>query len=120
MIESLILSSLWVAFVLIVWFETNAFEYYARYFSFGHWTRRHEYDEEDPDQIMDYLSFVRTKYSSDSFVVALITCPVCLGVWLCLISSFVFSVLYYFPIVYLSSLVVYLSVKRGFFEDTRL
>jgi hypothetical protein len=120
MIEPLVLSSLWVVFVLIGWFETNAFEYYARYFNFGHWTRLHEYDEEDPDRIMDYLSFIRAKYSSNSFMVALITCPVCLSVWLCVISSIVFSVLYYFPIVYLLSLVVYLSVKRGFFEDVRL
>tara|TARA_Y100000310_G_C20643668_1_gene795371 strand:- start:614 stop:976 length:363 start_codon:yes stop_codon:yes gene_type:complete len=120
MIESVILASFWVVFVLIIWFETDAFEKYVRFFHLGYFAKLSEYDKEDPDKIMDYLSFIRVKYSS-SFVVSLVTCPVCLCVWLCIASSAVFSAFYYFPVVFLSSLIVYLLVKRGFFsEETRL
>ena len=118
MLNETVMASCWVVFIMLIWFQSDAFEYYLRYFGVGHWLNIDTYDKEDPDKDLEYLDFIRVKYKSRSFVVALVTCPTCLCVWLCIAACLTFKCIYYFPIVFLSSLIVYLLVERIFYANT--
>lgn len=71
----LFISSVSIATLLLVWFDTNAFVEYARLLSFK--MKGYEFDEQAGISFPDYL---RVKY--DNFITSLIACPICLSVWL--------------------------------------
>lgn len=117
MTESLLLCCGWIVLIMLIWFESDAFEYYVRYFNLHSWFGVHVYDKEDPDHVLDYLSFLRVKYKGGSFVVALVTCQTCLSVWLSVIFCLAFDLLYFFPLVNLFSLLVYLLIGKIFYAN---
>ena len=68
--------------LMYVWFETDAFVEYITTFNLG-WSmfRLADFKEENKKvPSLDYHTFLLMKYSN-SFFIKLITCPVCLIVW---------------------------------------
>jgi len=98
---------------LIVWFHTEAFEEYGNLFlpdSF-HLPEYKEVKESVPD--MSYQDFLLEYHNS--FFTRLITCPICISIW---VGSFlsIFVGISLAPIIILSGLVLYLVLKRTILE----
>ena len=72
-----------IAFIIVIsyiWFETEAFLEYAQIFKlkFAKYTEYKEFKKAFPP--FNYINFLQNKY--DNFCVRLITCPICLIVWI--------------------------------------
>lgn len=66
--------------ILLVWFKTDAFAEYARLLRLK-WTKANDYYcVKLADPFITYHGFLREYY--DCFLVRLLTCPICFGVWL--------------------------------------
>jgi len=81
-IDTLLVSS-GITFILIIWFETNAFVEYARIFG-----ARLEGYKKLEGAGMPFVDWLAMKY--DNFLVRLITCPICLATWLSAVSAYFF------------------------------
>ncbi|MAF24565.1 hypothetical protein CL634_03180 [bacterium] len=97
-------NSLISVFVLVIWFETNAFVEYLRSFYFLKFLRIKEYEERDEGLGVPYPDFLEMK--SGNFLTRLLACPLCLGVWVniagavCVGSVFVFFASYYLSLIF--------------------
>lgn len=83
-------SSFIVCFVLNVWFNSNAFVEYSRYFNLGFYFYTYDYEkklEQNPD--LTYIDYLRVYH--DSFYIRLITCPLCLSIWLNVLTCLFFT-----------------------------
>jgi hypothetical protein len=73
-------------FLLVVWFKTEAFIEYNNIIKiFKSIFKVKEYDmfrKENPD--IDYNTFLLIRYNS--FFTRLISCPICLNTWFCILS----------------------------------
>ena len=70
-------------FILNVWFNTNAFYEYCKYFRVGSicfWIVDYEKKKELAPSLT-YNSYLNVTFS-DSFFIKLITCPICLSFWI--------------------------------------
>ena len=112
MMVELIVLSCWVALALIIWFETDAFVHYAKAFRLSLHFHITAYENDVLCSEVDYLDFLRVKYC-DSFWISLITCPICLSVWLSAVATLSgdFSFLY-FPVINLISLSLFFIIKK--------
>lgn len=88
MIQEVTEISFLIFLILIVWFNTNAFIEYTYVFNLQKLVKAQEYLDFNIDNqtSLHYTHFLRLNY--DNFLIRLITCPICLGVWLNLFSLF--------------------------------
>ena len=94
-----------------MWFRTNSWLEYTRLFRLNYLSKYKKYDEEyKKDVSLEYLHFLRRDY--DSFLIRLITCPVCLATWLGIISGLFFVPILFIPICILSSLFIFLIFDK--------
>ena len=95
--------------LLVVWFETDAFVVYLTTFGLGWQTfdlARYK-DESEKDPMLDYPSYLLMNYP-DSFFIKLLSCPLCIGVWISLFCVVVFGFsLAIAPVIYVFSLVLF-------------
>ena len=95
--------------ILIIWFETDAFFVYSTTFNFG-WQVFDfiGYDNErKKNPMIDYHTYLLMSYP-DSFFVKLLSCPLCLGFWISVVSVLIFGVgLVYTPVIYVTSLLLF-------------
>lgn len=97
---------LYPAFITVVlmyiWFETEAFIEYCTTFNLG-WTMfglsRYKTKKETMPMV-DYHTFLLMEYP-DSFFIKLITCPICLIVWVAPLVSFFYNGTISFPIIFM-------------------
>jgi hypothetical protein len=108
MILEILNISLGISFLLIVWFKTNAFCEYLEYFRFENNFFINSYYKERKKIVNDlhYTDFLLIK--NNCFFIRLITCPICLGVWLNILASFFFNFQDFFIRFYLSTSLYYL------------
>ena len=81
------------AYLLFIWFETNAIIEYAKLFRLGSFFYIKEYDESlevAPD--LPYSLFIIAH--KDTFINRLLSCPFCLGTWMMVYFGFIFSFIY--------------------------
>ena len=88
--------------LMYIWFETDAFVEYCTTFNLG-WimfglTKYKEKKEQM--QMIDYHTFLLMEYP-DSFFIKLITCPLCLMVWIAPAISFLYNESISFPIIFM-------------------
>ena len=83
-----------ISFILLVWLKTDAFYEYCKIFGFKKLFKIEEYSvfAEGPEKFLglgletktgtdlSYLEYLRVEY--DSFLMRLLSCPICLGTWL--------------------------------------
>jgi len=104
----------WVTFFLVIWFETDAFVHYCKLFKLDLAFGVVEYEQDMSFEGMDYLDYLRIKYP-DSFIISLITCPMCISVWMSVAFIFGSGVSYvYIAVVNLLALLFYFIIKRLF------
>ena len=68
-----------VAFILIIWLKTEAFVEYARLFGLSKLLEIDKFDDRTTYELT-YPAFLLVNH--DNFLTRLISCPICLGVWL--------------------------------------
>jgi hypothetical protein len=88
MIEILILGSVllscFFALILLVWFKTEAIVEYASLFGLKKLFKANEFRVEKMSlEQLTYPTFLKMK--SNNFFIKLITCPICLSVWMTII-----------------------------------
>jgi len=102
---------LFIALFLFLWFETNGpllwlkllrldkfLPYYTEYKNIV-----------DGGGKIGYLTFLSN--IDKSFLIQLLSCSVCLSVWISLFISFISDSLRYFPVINITGLVVYFLIK---------
>ncbi len=103
MIDICILSCI-VSIILLTWFRTSAFVEYCKLFSLT-WVYKDYELRKKEDARLTYLLTLR-QYKN-CFVIRLITCPICLSVWISIILSLVFSNIIFFPLIMIGGLFIY-------------
>ncbi len=101
-----------ITLILIIWFKTDAFVVYCKSFGLGKLFNISEWRDfkNAKDISTTYHQFLLIKHP-DGFVVKLITCPICLSVWLSLICS-IFIGLLNLPIICIISLAMYYGIIK--------
>ena len=89
--------------LMYVWFETEAFVEYLTVFNL-YWFDIFQYQEEqEKSPMIDYHTHLLMRFP-DSFFVKLITCPVCLIVWVAPVVSYLYHFFskkeFYFSIIF--------------------
>lgn len=111
----------WISFMLVVWFESDIVTTVATLTNTKWLFRLDEFTKykSDVDAMSNYPNFLYSNYPS--YFTKLISCPICLCFWSTLItvSLLVYGTGYHqiytlllFPINYVSSLFVYLVIRK--------
>ena len=103
----ILLTVSYITLFLLIWFKTDAFIEYAELFRIGKLVKSNEYKnkkmtEEYP---LTYPRFLRMTYSC--FFTQLISCPICMSVWLAIIGCFLTGIFWMFPVICISVLLLY-------------
>lgn len=100
--------------ILIVWFRTSAFVEYARLIGLRKYLLGYENDNNGLSY-PQYL-YIKSKQILKSpiclFFINLITCPICLGMWLSIFGACIFMTYIQIPLTFISVLVSYYLVER--------
>ena len=88
--------------IMYVWFETEAFVEYLAAFNLGWLTfgLASYKEKKEAMPMVDYHTFLLMEYP-DSFFIKLITCPVCLIVWVAPLISFFYNESISLPIIFM-------------------
>ena len=93
-------------FILVVWNDTNAIVEYGRLF--GLKFCQYKTQEEIGIKFVDFLEI---KYG-DNFLIRLITCPICLTVWLCLAAAIYYENYLVFFVSFYLTMTLYFAFKK--------
>ena len=101
--------------ILIVWFKTDAFAEYCKLLGLKKILLGYDYQNDKHLSFPQYF-YIKSKQCTKcqicKFLISLVTCPLCIALWLsligaCLISSFIIT-----PMVYIASLFVYFLIEK--------
>lgn len=100
-----------ISLILLIWFKSDAFIVYSKLFKLNKFFYIDAWEEykNTQDCTVGYHLFLNIKFQNNFFI-KLITCPICLCVWLCFPVLF-FNILSY-PIVCVSSLTIYYGIVK--------
>ena len=112
----IIIASCSIALVLYIWLETDAFVEYVKMlrldrnmlFMFLRVNEYEEYISKNLEEDMTYPDFL--SYECGSFFTTLISCPICVSVWLSIFSGFYLSFTL-FPVINIISITLFLLIK---------
>ena len=111
MLLDIFLFSSLISTALIVWFNTEAFEEYARMLGADKFFKVRMYENKlKKNPTLNYHDYLNLYHNS--FFVRLITCPYCLGFWLSIITASVTLGLLFAGIYYIVSLLLYGCVVK--------
>lgn len=101
-----------ITLILLIWFKTDAFITYTKLFKIDKFFYTTEWEEfkNTKDCTVTYLQFLRMK-SPNGFWIKLITCPICLSVWLS-IAYGIFIGVTAIPIICVCSLFLYFLIIK--------
>ncbi len=106
--ENVFLATFAISFLLIIWFETHAFVEYARLLGFKLGSF-----ETSEQMGLDFPAHLALKH--DSFYVRLITCPICVCVWLSIAAAVILDYAWVLWNPFLSFFIVfYFSMMKYF------
>lgn len=107
----ILISITWINFFLFIWFNTDAILSYSKLLRLDKKFKIDKFEEYKKLNVTsDYFSFLRIKHSC--FLVNLITCQPCLCFWFCMPFVYYYNIIFLFPLIYLSSYIVYKILKR--------
>ena len=95
---------LWVGFLLYILFETSAVFEYSRFLP-EFLTKRKEYLTQGLPHGVSYAMYMQTQH--DSFIVRMLSCPVCIGVWMSAVCAVLSTSPIAIPAIYLGGMVAY-------------
>ena len=100
-----------VAFVLIIWFRTEAFVEYCRLFKLNRISCYKDYDEKKKNDVsLTYHGYFRQYHNG--FITRMIACPVCVAVWLSMGAALLALNLTVFPFIFVIGLILFGTVDR--------
>ncbi len=99
-----------IALALLIWFRTDAWLEYCRVLHLDFIAHYKDYDaKKHEDATLTYLNYLRREHNS--FFVRLITCPICLAVWLAIVPAALTSI-FLFPVFVMGSLLLFTAIDR--------
>lgn len=101
-----------VSFLLLVWFKTNAFCEYLDYFNLGFYFYTSDYKKksESNEVLLSYPVYLSIYHCS--FFTRLLSCPICVSVWLNFLILFPLGKLNCFFVYWWLSLVLYFLIIK--------
>lgn len=102
-----------VSMIMIIWFNSEFAYYWGKLLGLRKLMLLDEYHLRKTlslDIPLSYPLFLQMK--SDNFFVHLITCKVCLCVWLSIIASLILGTILYIPIIYVLSIILYGTMSQ--------
>lgn len=107
----------WVLMVSVIWFYTDAFIYYTQLFGIFENTRlkfstflKNNPDSFFPDFLIKQASLEPNRFKK--FLLKLLGCPLCLNVWLSVVTAILLNNLLLVAPIYIMSLLILLGIKR--------
>jgi len=97
-----------IALIMLIWFKTEAILEYGNLIGLGKFLKMEEFYTKrflEPYPLT-YPMFIRSVYCN-SFFIRLITCPVCLGIWLSIIAGITSGCITLIPVIAVLSLSVF-------------
>lgn len=92
--------------ILIIWLKTEAWVEYTQLFKLNFLSNYKEYNKQKhEDFTLTYIKFLLKNYRH-KFMIRLITCPLCLSLWLSIIAG-IFTILIMIPVYFIFSLFIY-------------
>jgi hypothetical protein len=104
-----------VAFVLVIWLKTEAFVEYARLFGLSKLLEINQFDNRATHEL-NYPAFLLVNHNN--FLTRLISCPICLGVWLNILVSLFFRDFSFFFIKTMVSILLYFIVSMSIKKES--
>jgi hypothetical protein len=99
-----------IALILLIWFRTDAWLEYCRLLRLNALSFYKDYeDKKYNDATLTYLNYLRRDHNC--FFVRLITCPICLAVWLSIIPAALTSI-FLFPVFVIGGLLLFTAINR--------
>jgi len=99
---------------MIVWFKSGAFVEYCNLFGFKKLLLG--YDKDPNNLTFPQYLYVKSrtlfKCSACRFLIALITCPLCLAFWLCVGAACLYGSILLTPLFYITVLISYFLTER--------
>ena len=109
--SNMIIEIFWVVFLLFIWFNTDAFIQYSKFFKLDKLFKIKDWEDyrlESPR--ITYLEYLTLK--NRGFFTKLISCKPCLTFWVTFIICIIFSSLMLFPIIYMLSYIIYKIIDK--------
>jgi hypothetical protein len=122
MILSILIASFFIALALLIWFKSDAFIDWFKFFRLGTFIKADEYRQErmiGNDLNISYPKFLKSKYHRSMFF-KIVGCPLCLCVWLSLFASSVISLGTILTLISSSYIITLTSLIGVFIIDTIL
>lgn len=100
-----------IALLLLIVFRTEAFIEYCRLFHLNGISFYKDFDAKRKDDAsLTYIKYLRQYHNN--FFIRLITCPICLSVWVGIILSILFIHFYMLPINVIFGLLLFAAIDR--------
>ena len=102
-----------IAFLLLIWFESDVFAAYGSRIPFikcffSKYINKLEYQKKEPvPHFLNFLGYLKTE--KKGFWVELVTCPICLSFWFAVLFSFLGKI-QFIPVYAILGLFLYLLV----------
>ncbi len=111
MIAAIFLSSSVVALFLVIWFRTEAWVEYCRLFKLNRISHYKDYDEKKKNDVaLTYHGYLRQYHNC--FQIRLLTCPICVAIWLAMLNVLLFGKISVFPVTFIGGLILFGIVDR--------
>jgi hypothetical protein len=96
-----------IVFNLVIWFKTDAFIEYGRLFGLSKKFKFKEFQDKKlvEPYLLTYPQFLRITHNT--FITRLISCPICLTVWMTLVFCILGGCIYLLPLLCVTSWFVY-------------
>ena len=106
----IILQFFWINLILFLHFNTDVIYQYLKITKLDLFKIKEfeNYKLENPKA--DYYSYLRIKHKN--FFVNLFTCKPCFLFWICLLICIIYSSLILFPVIYLTSYIIYKTLDK--------
>jgi hypothetical protein len=94
-----------VALILLIWFRSEAWLEYTKLFHLNFLSFYKDYELKKKDDVsLEYLVYLRRYHNC--FLIRLVTCPICLSIWIGL-AFCIFTFPFQFPVVVVGGLLLF-------------
>ena len=99
-----------IALILLIWFRTDAWLEYTRLFRLNCISHFKDFDAKYKEDVsLKYLHYLRMYHNG--FFVRLVTCPICLSVWIGIVISISTSI-FLLPVYVIGGLLLFTIIDR--------
>ena len=100
-----------ISLILLTFFRTEAWVEYCKLLRFDFISKYKDYElKKSNDVSLDYIQYLRQYHNC--FLIRLITCPICLSMWLGIISGVILLSPYSIPLYIVGGLVIFLVINK--------